>query len=775
MPKSEPNVTTNEALVEQLPRVLSVEVLSNLSLNQLLELAEDPTISPDIFDPTIWKLKAKQHLGLDLTSEDKPVGPKFYYTLFIKLYRERVRIIGLEGIQQKILAVVVDGDPADLQTLLSSLDPKVYVDNAINRNNLRQFLLKARELNAQTILNTFYNWIKTLPGTPLIPINSEPNLLYWAILCQQDKEIIVDFINLGLALDDNEQFFDKPFSHTGRTFLEFACHYGNLDAIKATKDKSPNTLRRNHPQAQNPPRTFISTLLHHATEGGHEKLVRYFLDLAKEGFVSIEDLDINSALAAAVRTNHITLAKLLIDTGKANMSFCPYLFGAARSNDHKTLLYEAVHQGLVDMALLLIERGAADKLYDHKDEPGYRHVIHLAATKGYQSIVEALLKRNPLLLNLTDEHGKTPLICATVAGNVDVIRTMLDIEPSLIDAPDNEGKTPLYIALENNQVHVAEELLRMGAVDRMDFSRTHQRPHAIYLAITKHYHTVVQGLLNTDPNLLDIKDQYGTTLLLHAIQCGQTIPLVHAKTIVSYLLQQTGIDLNARTEAMQDPRQNGRNALHWAIVEGVPRAEQRTKLKFIELLLQARIKMDVPAGISGDFPIHLAAGGCEALPDGQEDFSEEYVSEDFGLQVIQLLQEANPNSINSCSGEGYTPLFLAIANNRFRIAEDLCRRKNIDIDASLRTPGITREQVLLIKLVARIATIELPSYSLFYNPYKLQAARSLLKIISGEKSLYSLRESDRTCLTTDKELSKILQEWQSWQTQNIVGRRSHPS
>lgn len=122
-----------------------------------------------------------------------------------------------------------------------------------------------------------------------------------------------------------------------------------------------------------------------------------------------------------------------------------------------TPLNESVRCGHLDVACLLVERGA-DVNIGFQPRRGLDTPIFLAAQQGDMEMVEMLLKAGARV-DIYGFNGRTPLDCAANAGHVSIAKVLLDhgAFPSQLSYPVGES-TLLQAGLSPQQVN--EELTK---------------------------------------------------------------------------------------------------------------------------------------------------------------------------------------------------------------------------------------------------------------------------------------------------------------------------
>jgi hypothetical protein len=113
-----------------------------------------------------------------------------------------------------------------------------------------------------------------------------------------------------------------------------------------------------------------------------------------------------------------------------------------------------------DRCLSLLAKDGAD--LSKANNEGFAP-IHIACQCGKYACVEVLLdNRVDADLRLSDEHGCTPAIMASVGGHVKILALLLD-RGSDPDLGDSDGITPAHYACQFGHLKVLELLVKRGA------------------------------------------------------------------------------------------------------------------------------------------------------------------------------------------------------------------------------------------------------------------------------------------------------------------------
>jgi ankyrin repeat protein/Tfp pilus assembly protein PilF len=212
----------------------------------------------------------------------------------------------------------------------------------------------------------------------------------------------------------------------------------------------------------------------HSKEGGlqlHSAAVKGKLDrvraLVEEGTnLNARDREGYTALHRAVLMGKKEVAKFLIEKGAAVDTALPGGY---------TPLHEAAYNGHKEIVALLIAKGAAIYAADaigktplqlaaaqgHNDLLPILRPLHTAVEKGDAAVVQSMLSREPALLNVKDEKGRTPLYLAVTAGHKELARQLIDRGAEL-DTTESDGTSLLNRVRQKGFKELAELLAAKG-------------------------------------------------------------------------------------------------------------------------------------------------------------------------------------------------------------------------------------------------------------------------------------------------------------------------
>uniref|UniRef100_A0A8C8SPP8 Ankyrin 2 n=1 Tax=Pelusios castaneus TaxID=367368 RepID=A0A8C8SPP8_9SAUR len=519
----------------------------------------------------------------------------------------------------------------------------------------------------------------------------------------------------------------------GNTALHIASLAGQAEVVKVLIKEGANI----NAQSQNG-----FTPLYMAAQENHIDVVKYLLENGANQSTATEDGF--TPLAVALQQGHNQAVAILLENDTKGKVRLPALHIAARKDDTKsaalllqndhnadvqskmmvnrttesgfTPLHIAAHYGNVNVATLLLNRGAA---VDFTARNGITP-LHVASKRGNTNMVKLLLDRGGQI-DAKTRDGLTPLHCAARSGHDQVVELLLERGAPLLARTKN-GLSPLHMAAQGDHVECVKHLLQHKApVDdvTLDYlTALHVAAHCGHYRVTKllldkRANPNARALNGFTPlhiackknriKVMELLVKYGASI--QAITESGLTPIHVAAfmghlNIVLLLLQngaspdvtnirgETALHMAARAGQVEVVRCLLRNG---ALVDARAREEQTPlhiasrlgKTEIVQLLLQHMAHPDA-ATTNGYTPLHISAregqvdvasvlleaGAAHSLAT-KKGFTPLHVAAKYGsLDVAKLLLQRHA-SPDSSGKNGYTPLHIAAKKNQMQIATAL--------------------------------------------------------------------------------------------------------
>uniref|UniRef100_A0AAR2KDU0 Ankyrin 2 n=1 Tax=Pygocentrus nattereri TaxID=42514 RepID=A0AAR2KDU0_PYGNA len=449
----------------------------------------------------------------------------------------------------------------------------------------------------------------------------------------------------------------------GNTALHIASLAGQGDVVKILVKNGADI----NAQSQNG-----FTPLYMAAQENHLDVVRYLLENGGNQSTATEDGF--TPLAIALQQGHNQVVSILLENDTKGKVRLPALHIAARKDDTKsaalllqndhnadvqskvhvmsgfTPLHIAAHYGNVNVATLLLNRGAA---VDFTARNGITP-LHVASKRGNTNMVRLLLDRGAQI-DAKTRDGLTPLHCAARSGHDTAVELLLERGAPILARTKN-GLSPLHMAAQGDHVECVKHLLQHKApVDdvTLDYlTALHVAAHCGHYRVTK---LLLDKRANPNARALN-----GFTPL--HIACKKN------RVKVMELLVKYGASIQAITES-------GLTPIHVAAFMG--------HLNIVLLLLQNGASPDV-SNIRGETALHMAAragqvevvrcllrNGAMVDARAREDQTPLHIASRLGkTEIVQLLLQhmAHPDAATT---NGYTPLHISAREGQLDVASVL--------------------------------------------------------------------------------------------------------
>ncbi|XP_032878884.1 ankyrin-2 isoform X7 [Amblyraja radiata] len=418
------------------------------------------------------------------------------------------------------------------------------------------------------------------------------------------------------------------------------------------------------------------TPLYMAAQENHLDVVKFLLEIGANQSTATEDGF--TPLAVALQQGHNQVVAILLENDTKGKVRLPALHIAARKDDTRSaaLLLQNDHNADVQSKMMV----------NRTTESGFTP-LHIAAHYGNVNVATLLLNRGAAV-DFTARNGITPLHVASKRGNTNMVKLLLD-RGSHIDAKTRDGLTPLHCAARSGHDGAVEILLERGAPM---LARTKNGLSPLHMSAQGDHVECVKHLLQHKAPVDDVTLDYLTALHV-AAHCGHYrvtkllldkranpnaralngfTPLHIAckknRVKVMELLVKYGASIQAITES-------GLTPIHVAAFMG--------HLNIVLLLLQNGASPDV-SNIRGETALHMAAragqvevvrcllrNGAQVDAKAREDQTPLHIASRLGkTEIVQLLLQhmAFPDA---CTTNGYTPLHISAREGQEDVASIL--------------------------------------------------------------------------------------------------------
>ena len=229
--------------------------------------------------------------------------------------------------------------------------------------------------------------------------------------------------------------------------------------------------------------------------------------------------------------------------------------GCLPTDDENSLLLWAVKKQNIEIVEELLMRGLVD--VDVRNSLGESPLL-LAVKGGRLDLVEILLSTGKVDVNTRDRLGFFPLSSAILSVNEDIVERLLAVEGIKVDAASATGQTPLMCAALAQSRILVKRLLETCDVN---VNAADKNGTTSIMISTDHGHArIVQLLLDTNQIEIDGKDNFGKTAFAQAAYKGH-------KNIVKILLDTGKIDINSRDNTRFSPLMHAASQGHTEVVE----------------------------------------------------------------------------------------------------------------------------------------------------------------------------------------------------------------
>ncbi|KAK6916067.1 PGG domain [Dillenia turbinata] len=269
-----------------------------------------------------------------------------------------------------------------------------------------------------------------------------------------------------------------------------------------------------HPSMSREVNLSDETPLHLASKQGHSGVVEFLINSAKEQNVEIEsglgpgaelirmtNKERDTALHEAVRSNHVRVAKLLVEADR------DYSYFANKSGESP--LYLAAERGSLDLVVLILD----SCLSPSHEGPNGRTALHASVISNNKDMTMKIMDAKPALIKETDQDGLTPLHHAALFDHSWIAAELVACDASVAYLANNDSKTALHIAASRGNTDTIKVLIAQcpDCYEQVD-SRGR---NILHIAVESNKDGVVRLVLETPllSNLINKTDNDGNTPL----------------------------------------------------------------------------------------------------------------------------------------------------------------------------------------------------------------------------------------------------------------------
>uniref|UniRef100_A0A4W6C9A8 Ankyrin 3 n=1 Tax=Lates calcarifer TaxID=8187 RepID=A0A4W6C9A8_LATCA len=518
-------------------------------------------------------------------------------------------------------------------------------------------------------------------------------------------EVVAELIKQGANVD--------AATKKGNTALHIASLAGQTEVVKELVTHGANV----NAQSQNG-----FTPLYMAAQENHLDVVQFLLDNGSSQSIATEDGF--TPLAVALQQGHDQVVSLLLENDTKGKVRLPALHIAARKDDTKAaaLLLQNDHNADVESKMMV----------NRTTESGFTP-LHIAAHYGNINVATLLLNRGAAV-DFKARNDITPLHVASKRGNSNMVRLLLE-RGAKIDARTKDGLTPLHCGARSGHEQVVEMLLDRGAPI---LSKTKNGLSPLHMATQGDHLNCVQLLLHHEVPVDDVTNDYLTALHV-AAHCGH---YKVAKVIVDKKANPNAKALNGFTPLHIACKKNRVKVMelllkHGASIQAVTESGL-TPIHVAAFMGHENIVHQLinhgaspnTSNVRGETALHMAAragqsnvvrylvqNGARVDAKAKDDQTPLHISSRLGKQDIVHQLLSNGACPDATTSSGYTPLHLAAREGHRDVAAAL-----LDQGASL---GITTKKGFTpLHVAAKYGKIEVANLLLQKNALPDAAGKS---------------------------------------------------
>eukprot|EP00750_Incisomonas_marina_P031580 INCI8242.2.p1 GENE.INCI8242.2~~INCI8242.2.p1 ORF type:complete len:1210 (-),score=258.10 INCI8242.2:56-3685(-) len=404
-----------------------------------------------------------------------------------------------------------------------------------------------------------------------------------------------------------------------------------------------------------------------AAQEGATNLVKILIDLKAD--CEIADKHGVTPFYYAASENNVEMAQLLIDH-KANVNHV--------ATGQISPFEVAVKHNNIDVVKLLIANGCNPALLPGGEDAAVLTKLH----NGELQLLAVLLKHG-LDAECTNPKGWTAFIIAAATGDLDAVDVLAPYaNVNRINPVD--GECALSLAVQSGDVVMVEKLLALSC-DVNALNPTNMWTPLHHAAHTAHL-PIMEALLESSANVNDKTDSGATPVML-AVQNK------HHGCVVKLIDAQCNVEIydDSHVTPLDVAIRNSFRGCIKALLGAQPKPDRKNADGRIPLEHALHIRLNhAPKRDSALVAIELLISSVEFNRQYMKNRGDVFLPQAIEAGDSKLMKIVEPFcDLNKPDSEGYTPLLVAVENNRYRLVDYLCQRGNVQLNAALKTSGVT--------------------------------------------------------------------------------------
>lgn len=257
----------------------------------------------------------------------------------------------------------------------------------------------------------------------------------------------------------------------GRTAVQAASAAGRLAVLEWLVKEADGDVHLSDVTGMTP--------LHLAAAGGHKSVVEWLVKEAQAS-VSAVNAQLETPVYAAVKEGHKEVVEWLVKEGKSRLN---------HENAQGKTPFDVAEACRQTRLLAVLETPGSCSA---------RSPFILAIETGRRDMIEWLIERCSVSVNLKMEGGRTPTHVAARCGNREIVE-LLKNKGANIDAEDADGVSPLHIAAEAGDLAMVKLLATKSSWSNVDAKGR----SALHYANSRGHQDVVKFILDIEPSAVE--------------------------------------------------------------------------------------------------------------------------------------------------------------------------------------------------------------------------------------------------------------------------------